>query len=418
MLTNDLTKLTRWIVPGWLAILAFYAFTIIDVGFYVAGNTPPMYASMQEFLTTMTPFNGILEAIFLAAAGVPLGFSIYQVYFFLRWNSLFSRDGLLPPIIPGRMRELDQIQKDITDFELSLGVSWRNKWVSHPFFKADHGFRSRYHELLFLEAVREVDTDGAGSIGFHDRHLYLHEISHTLGASILAVYLGFIGYVLLKLKITGLPVADYLFIISIVVGMFFFLVNFEYNKKADALKQASDQGAEELGNSLIPTFHFRLPFMLPVFSSEPFTIKWEKREVSIISPAAQFVFILMLLHLWVNPSFSVAGKSLDGWTLFFRILLSLILIVSWYNSKKEHSSASKLGDTIVFGSSFLATIILARVNSFINWVDWSFFMALVLFLLANMVLFFNRQNSKEQSFDLQHYVLKQYLDKRKNSQKK
>ena len=52
-----------------------------------------------------------LTAILVAASGIPIGFSIYQFYFFLRWNSPFTREGLLSPIIPGRKSDMEHSDK-------------------------------------------------------------------------------------------------------------------------------------------------------------------------------------------------------------------------------------------------------------------------------------------------------------------
>ncbi len=138
---NDLTKLARWIIPGWIALLAFISFVVIDM-LMAEPNKSPLF-SLDEFLSSVNGFSVILTAVVLAASGVPLGFTIYQIYFFIRWNSPFSRDGLLPPVVPGRMSELVQILDDITNEELTQNEEWRERLTADPFYKRDHGYRSR-----------------------------------------------------------------------------------------------------------------------------------------------------------------------------------------------------------------------------------------------------------------------------------
>jgi len=190
---TDLTKLARWIVPGWIALLSFVAFVVLDAVCSPPGSSST-YPSLAAFVSALSGLDPILAAILFAGSGVPLGFLIYQAYFFIRWNSPFSRDGLLPPLITGRMDDLDRAMRSLQESDLTGKEQWRTEWVGHPLFKRDHGFRWRYFELLFAEAAQRIDSAFEGASGVYGRHRYLHEIVHTLGASVAAVYLGFLGY--------------------------------------------------------------------------------------------------------------------------------------------------------------------------------------------------------------------------------
>ncbi len=139
-------------------------------------------------------------ALLAAIAGVPLGFCIYQAYFWLRWNSPVSRDGFLPPLVVGREEDLDRTTRDLAPDDLTRGAAWRERWVSHKLYKTDHGWRWRYLENLFTEAAQYIDTDLAG-LSIYARHRTLLDLMHTLGASLAGIYLGYLAYLLAKVKL-------------------------------------------------------------------------------------------------------------------------------------------------------------------------------------------------------------------------
>ena len=85
---NDLTKLARWIIPGWISILSFLAFIIIDIGFTAPGKEK-IFVSLSDLFHIIPTSNDFFTAILVAASGIPIGFSIYQFYFFLRWSFPF-----------------------------------------------------------------------------------------------------------------------------------------------------------------------------------------------------------------------------------------------------------------------------------------------------------------------------------------
>ena len=43
------------------------------------------------------------------------------------------------------------------------------------------------------------------------------------------------------------------------------------------------------------------------------------------------------------------------------------------------------------------------------WFDWSFFTSITLFLIANLILFQNRQNAKEDMLSLEYYTLRRFF---------
>jgi hypothetical protein len=253
MSTGDLTKLARWVIPGWVAFLAFYSFVVVDILFSPTGAVR-IFPTITDFFTTMTPVNAILTAVLVAAAGVPLGFTIYQVYFFVRWNSPFSRDGLLPPFITGRLNDLKRITRDIQLLQENISA-WRKNWINNPLFRRDHGFRWRYIELLFMEASQSMNSRNQG-IKIYDRHRYLHEITHTLGASIAAVYFGFLGYFFLKYISESIDLATY----ALVVLAFTFILLYFLNQESSEIELMEGQRdiSDLKENDPVPAFRLKV----------------------------------------------------------------------------------------------------------------------------------------------------------------
>lgn len=286
MSTSDLTKLARWVIPGWVAFLAFYSFVVVDIVFSPTGAAR-IFPSITDFLTTMTPLNAILTAILVAATGVPLGFTIYQVYFFVRWNSPFSRDGLLPPFITGRLSDLKRITRDIQLVQENMS-EWRKNWINNPLFRRDHGFRWRYIELLFIEASQSIDSKNQG-VKIYDRHRYLHEITHTLGASIAAVYFGFIGYFFLKYISESIDLAVYALIVLIFTLILLYFLNRE-NLEIESLESHNDL-SDLKENDPVPAFRPRIR----IFRKN----KWVR--FSIVSPGSLYIVALGIFHIFLNP---------------------------------------------------------------------------------------------------------------------
>jgi hypothetical protein len=71
--------------------------------------------------------------------------------------------------------------------------------VKEDNFEKNHKLMWRYFENLFSEASQRIDSVfNGGSI--QQRHRYLMNVMHTLGASFVATYVGFIGYFIIKIE--------------------------------------------------------------------------------------------------------------------------------------------------------------------------------------------------------------------------
>lgn len=395
---NDLTKLARWIIPGWVVMLSFALFLLVD---FLFSHTWPVKidSTWQTFLQTLDPISGILVALILAIAGVPLGFIIYQVYFFLRWNSPFARDGLLPPFFPGRMDELKDAWRDIPVSGLEKGGAWRRKYIKSPLFRWQHSYRAWYQESLFFEAVQKLDSTFSGA-SVYSRHLYLYEIMHTLGASLVALYIAFAGYIFVKFYLNDIPLTDYLFITALMSGIYFFLQNLEYSKINETQKAARKN------NIMIDLSRYKY---IPTF-----VLKFRNKEILFVSPAVSFIVSLLFIHLWANPTLNANIPS--AWDTGLKYGVSLIIIVSFLLSKK-FNPAAMAGDVLILGTAFILAVALSKVPALINWIDWPFFVTLYVFLLGNLILFNNRRNAKEESLATQYYTLRRYITEKQHEPK-
>ena len=413
---NDLTKLARWIIPGWVVLLSFALFLLLD---FLFSHTWPITidSEWKMFLQSIDPISGILAALILAIAGVPLGFIIYQIYYFLRWNSPFARDGLLPPFFPGRMDELKDAWRDIPVSGLERGGTWRRNYIRSPLFEWQHSYRAWYQESLFFEAVQKLDSTFSGA-SIYSRYRYLHEIMHTLGASLVALYLAFSAYVFVKFYLDDIPLTDYLFVTALITGSYFFLQNLEYHRINETQKTAKKDNAYDLSrNKYIPTF----------------TVKVKKWDVLFVSPAVAFVVALLFVHLWANPTLNLNVPSNCSWAIIWKYIVhfnlnilfkciwngglkyivSVAIIVSFLASKKLNSAAMA-GDVIILGVAFIVAVAISKIPALVTWIDWPFFVALYAFLLGNLILFNNRRNAKEQSLAMQYYTLRRYITEKQH----
>lgn len=392
---SDLTKLTRWVIPGWLTYLAFYVFVSIDIIFSPSGGKR-IFPSVADFISGMTEINALLTVVLVAAAGVPLGFIIYQIYFYLRWNSPFSRDGLLPPLLTGRRNDLKMITKDIKFGYQERNNKWRDNWVKHPLFTRDHKYRWRYIELLFYEATQK-NNDIKEGLATYSRHRYLHEVTHTLGASIVALYVGFLGYCFLKFYFGLTDISKNIVAIVVLVTILFFLLNRE-DKALELLEKRNTR--RKTTDEPVSAYDFDLR----VFGRD----KW-KVSFSLVYPGALYLFALASLHWMLNPIFNPENNITD---IALRASLLVLAIVIWILSVNKSYGRTRNGYYLVLGFSFFVTLFISIFQEKIcPKIDWALFTNILLFLFANLILFNNRKNANDDMIALEYYTLKRYISK-------
>lgn len=415
MRNDDLTKLARWIVPGWLTFLTFLSFVVIDLLVSTSGGksilSPADFNKILEFLKDnqiSSSSEAFLATIIGITASVPVGFIVYQAYFFLRWNSPFSRDGLLS-LIPGREREIKKSTQHLHN-ELTLGNPWRQEIIDNELYETDHSFKYRYIEALFIEACQTLDKDTEVSV--FSRHRYLHEVVHTLGASIGALYIGFFGYLITRLMKEGLNASIYLPITFFLTVLFFGLMNIEdewRNKKAEEIKKGKiPQGWEKP-----PVLHFDLG-----------------KTFGFSFPSSQLLLTFVFFHFFGNPSFSppevpiiawppplqVFNREILGSQLVLRIFLSFLIFGIWAIPPHGKPQKKYLAGSFIWAAlTIIACLLIVFIPKNFSWVDWAFFFNFTLFLTASLILFSNRRNASDDMLLLEYYTIRRYLDSKKTN---
>ncbi len=246
MENEDLTRLARWVIPGWVAIALLIVFFAIDYEFSPNGRNvfKCLYGNNIRTLGIQDTLSIIA---LLAALSVPLGFIIYQMYYYLRWNSPFSRDGSTPFFnSPGRMRESNFVLVDFSDKSVldsdSLGSDeWSKAWREHVLFAINHKFRWQYIELLFYDIIFRMSN---GRQWLH-RYRYRQEILHTLGAASVSVVISFFVYLLAKMstECLRLPAKGVGYVLASLVV--YFVIHWIMNKENETFRDLYEAKADE-----------------------------------------------------------------------------------------------------------------------------------------------------------------------------
>jgi hypothetical protein len=369
-------RLTRWGIPGWTAILSAFLFAIIDLALTSPNATLPLFDSIIDLMKSVSTMSAAIAALFVAVAGVPLGFCIYQAYFWMRWNSPFSRDGFLPPLIVGREDDLDRTLRDLSKEQIALSESWRENWVNHPLYKMDHGWRWRYMENLFIEISQKIDNKISG-ISVYARHRSLLDLMHTLGASLAGIYLGFLVYLLAKVKLQSAPFTINLLITAIPLAVLIILLDLEDRGKK-AHESAKEKKPHIMGDHPANVIFCRQVGRI-LFS------------IRVSHPSIIFLFLL--------ASFLYLGSPSPYITVFknpipLRILVLIIPAFAWYFGKFKMPRDIRVTEFVLLLSSILIAFY------------WSAFA----FLLANLVFLKNRQNTRDDLIALEYYTLRRFLN--------
>ncbi len=397
---TDLSKLTRWLIPGWGAILSFFVFVISDI-FFRVNKSQLIGGDYIEWIQSDVQTAWV--SLIVAASGIPLGFLIYQTYFFFRWNSPFSRDGLFFPLSQGRMNDFKKTKRDLTEFDLTKGgKSWRLNLTKDPLYERDHAFRWNFLEALCLEAFQNIDSKYEG-LSLYSRHRYLHEVLHTLGVSIFASYFGLMGYLIVKFSfLKSIPAAH---VIALIIPIFLLIIllNLEEEKKLQLEMDYLDDKdmSNDLDGGNIPTFIF-------------FKGKGEKRKpfLSIISPGILFIMAFGFFHLFGNP---VLNPSRSVFDISLRIVILLLISIVWITSRRGISPSVMLGNFLSVSLVILASIItLNYYHHLENMLDWSYLMVVFEFMVVMLILSKNRQNTTEEKAMLEYFTLRRYLTEKEN----
>jgi peptidoglycan/LPS O-acetylase OafA/YrhL len=122
------------------------------------------------------------------------------------------------------------------------------------------------------------------------------------------------------------------------------------------------------------------------------------------------MLFILLLHFFGNPYFN---KTSDLYDTIIRVVIALIIMGSWVSSKKNPTPEVLRGDIVALSLCIIVAIVFRfTANHFFPWLDWAFFSATTIFFVANLVLFQNRQNAKEDMLALEYYTFRRYIELR------
>lgn len=389
MKENEQSRFIRWGVPGWMMLLAFVSFILLDILLSPSSSNNSLVGAAKTVMETvsLSVTASAAVALLVAAAGIPLGFVIYQVYFYIRWNSPFSRDGLFPPFIVGRGTDLERTMIGISSNDIVGNDKWRKDWVNNPLYETDHGLKWRYIENFFTEIIQYIDSN-LGGLSLHIRYRYLMDLMHTLGAGLFGVYLGFFGYVFLKVKTDDISLSIVLIVSLVCLVALVVLLEMEDKIKREDIKPIPNE-------------------VIRYLVVKPFkVIEW----FQLSNPSAIYLIFLFTFLYLGSPSPYTIVYTQDH--LVFRIVVLAFTVGAWWFSKRKYPSQVIWSEVItltVFEIIAFETSQLIRNWSFFLPEWWNIGWSILFFLITNMIFVKNRQNTRDDLIAMQNYTMKRYF---------
>jgi hypothetical protein len=393
MAEAEIHRLTRWGIPGWVALLSFGIFLLVDAATVPIGQPKELYDLIISVGAGLSQVAVPVATIAVAVAGVPLGYLIYQLYFFLRWNSPFSAAGLGPPLISGRLEDLRRTTLDISDADLTGSIPWRARWLGYARSVAHHSWTWRYLELLFDEAAQKIDSTFSAGDNFA-RHRALLDRLHTIGASTIGLHAGFVAYALLKVSNPDTSFARYFLTSLVLTGVLVCLVALEDRRR----RLSHDPTTSGPHSPSSDEMHL---IRIPVGRGRSVSL-------GIVNPASMLILLMLFLHLFNNPFIEARPGKLAGIDL--RPVVAGVIVVLWAGSLRTRRAGILVPETL------LATLL--PIIAAIPWVcslslplpvDWPYFSALTAFIVVDMVFLKNYCNARDDVIALEHYTLRRYV---------
>jgi len=331
----------RWGIPGWTSAISLAMFIIVDS---FAAADPKLFLALNSAVSSKGLWQAILAGVLVAGAGIPIGFVLYQIYFFLRWSSPFSAYGVLPPFASGRMNEMESFRKALDENALSGGKQWRERMLSPSY---DFRIFWDYVDPFLAEVYFKIDPRG-GAIA---RQTYLLDIVHSLGASILGIYLGYVTYLLTKWYF------DLVFPHGMVIAI------------------------------LIPLLTLVL-------------LSWEARfsRMRLPFPAEMSVYFLSLAYAFFNPSLT---NFMMVWWLI--VLISFAIVA--YRRRMVWIAVH-----LVFIIAILSLQSASITIAFVGSLDWAILLSALILSFLSIVFVKNRVNTKRKLTALQQYAIHMFRE--------
>ncbi|MCE9647046.1 MAG: hypothetical protein K8S20_13675 [Chloroflexi bacterium] len=336
------SQFVRWGIPGWTLAISFIIFALFDNNSKIIVNTANLFATQgngDNFWALL--FAGVLTI----GAGIPVGYLIYQIYFYLRWVSPVSKNGFWPPAIHGRMEEMNDSLREIKKLTLGFGEPWREGVIKDT---SDHRTFWHYINPLLHEALVKIDRNDV-----YYRHLgYLKETLHSLGASHLGFLFGYLIYLDMKLASKELTAGDIAIILVCTVSNYFLITRGEQNRRKQKVEKRHffDAQAELFTSMLIFVYATLNPNINQTYS--PFitgaillglVVMWirsvgsndkdgtqpqdagENEERAMIG-VAFFYLALVVWCLYVSNEYGIMSKMVNWSTIFGVIIYNSITI--------------------------------------------------------------------------------------------
>jgi hypothetical protein len=212
-------QIMRWSIPGWLFVFLLLTFGLI--AFRVVGAI-----DFQNIISQTTAQNyGVAVAALLAALGIPLGFIIYQIYFFMYGNVLpfdvvnFDR-GLtllkcLPPNVLKRLNDdigvtlpNDEMTEEFNIPILNVKLLRLEKQYRTRNGRREFETRLRVHWEIIRYYLVQIAIQ-VKSTDVNKEFTTLSDIYHSLGASRVSAslaYVATIAYLVIKTTIDVNPI--------------------------------------------------------------------------------------------------------------------------------------------------------------------------------------------------------------------
>lgn len=212
----------EWALPAWIMSIAFFIFVVVDR--LVSHSMVMLNWATETASQEITKL--IIGGLAVSVAGFPIGYILYQVYHYIRWNSPLANDGA-KVFRFGRSLELSEIFKDI-DLE-KMNDSDRDA-LDKIRNLADQDHRSAWRDLIpFLKRGIEQSTTKDTS---RSTERSLLDNYHTLGTSCLGIIIAYMVYVLsiMRLRLidkdpnTEISSAFIYFCLSVMILIFITLV--------------------------------------------------------------------------------------------------------------------------------------------------------------------------------------------------
>lgn len=349
--------------------LAFLSYCSVDIILSPESDKNGLMVFVKELINQKTSNSAISAAVVLlvAAAGIPLGFFIYQIYFYIRWNSPFSRDGMFPPFIEGRMNDLKRVMDGISDEEITGGVKWRKDWIEMPSFRNDHTMEWRYIENYFTEITARLKDEG---VNLYARYRYLMDLLHTLGAGLFGIYLGYLGYLLAIVKIK-----HYSFTLLAAVNSILFailILSLEWEDKQR--REDHNENKNSVKQNITVMYLLFICIILYLGSPSPYLIPYESIHLVLRS-----AIVGLVISVWIYSRWKLIKD------IFLRELVLLIFIAGF------------------------AGILSQVIKAFIPSSYWNIGWPIWVFLVTNLIFIRNRQNTRDDLIALQNYTIKRCL---------